>query len=309
MKIPDTCKEVFPEELNSWMKEEKHFYLIDTLKIDNFSKKHLPGALNACIFEVTFMEQINLIAENKNVDIVLYGACGRTMDAVTAAGKLERNGYHHIYVLNGGIESWQSAGLPLEGEAVDQKLDPQTVVKLENRSYRVDTDLSLMEWRGRNPGTSHFGTIKIANGEMAVENGILQGGFEIDMDSLTSTNLEGDELQPVLEDHLKSDDFFFTRLFPRAKFTITKGIPVKEPFASIPNYEIEGTLELRGVKARQRFMATITKTDEHGLMAEAHFDINRTKWGIIYGSARFFEYLGMHLVFDLISFQVRIAAN
>ena len=55
-------------------------------------------------------------------------------------------------------------------------------------------------------------------------------------------------------------------------------------------------------------MATITKTPENGLAAEAHFDIDRTRWGVIYGSARFFEYLGMHLVFDLISFQVRIIA-
>jgi len=31
---------------------------------------------------------------------------------------------------------------------------------------------------------------------------------------------------------------------------------------------------------------------------EAHFDIDRTKWDIIYGSSRFFEHLGMHLVFD-----------
>jgi hypothetical protein len=56
-------------------------------------------------------------------------------------------------------------------------------------------------------------------------------------------------------------------------------------------------------------MATITKTSDNSLAAEAHFDIDRTKWGIIYGSARFFEYLGMHLVFDLISFQLRIVAN
>jgi hypothetical protein len=44
-------------------------------------------------------------------------------------------------------------------------------------------------------------------------------------------------------------------------------------------------------------------------MAEAHFDINRTKWNIIFGLTRFFEHLGMHLVFDLISIQVRIVVS
>ena len=40
--------------------------------------------------------------------------------------------------------------------------------------------------------------------------------------------------------------------------------------------------------------------------AEAHFDIDRTRWKVIYGSSRFFKHLGMHLVFDLISIQCRI---
>ena len=42
---------------------------------------------------------------------------------------------------------------------------------------------------------------------------------------------------------------------------------------------------------------------------ESHFDIDRTRWGITYGSPRFFERLGMHLVFDLISIQLRIVAR
>jgi hypothetical protein len=62
------------------------------------------------------------------------------------------------------------------------------------------------------------------------------------------------------------------------------------------------------VKAEQEFMATVTRTEDSGLAIEAHFDMDRTKWNIIYGSTRFFEHLGMHLVFDLISIQVRISA-
>ena len=53
----------------------------------------------------------------------------------------------------------------------------------------------------------------------------------------------------------------------------------------------------------------ITNTDDHGLIAEAHFDIDRTRWNVIYGSTRFFEHIGMHLVFDLISFQVKLVAK
>jgi rhodanese-related sulfurtransferase/polyisoprenoid-binding protein YceI len=299
-------KELSPVELHHWIKNEKPFYLIDTLKLDNFSRCHIKNALNACVFEVTFVDQVKSITDDKNSEIVLYGASSRSFDATTAAEKLEQDGYRNVYILKGGLEAWRSSGLSLEGEAVDASSDPQTFLKLEDRSYRVDTDQSIIEWWGRNPNTTHFGTVKFVSGELKTLNGIVTGTFYIDMDSIKNINLEGNELQPVLIAHLKSDDFFLTKFFPKAKFEIDKALPVEEPFLSLPNYEINGNLELRGVRAQQKFMATIAKTSDNVLVAEAHFDIDRTKWGIIYGSARFFEYLGMHLVFDLISFQVRI---
>jgi polyisoprenoid-binding protein YceI len=137
----------------------------------------------------------------------------------------------------------------------------------------------------------------------------MTGTFEIDMDSIENINLEGDELQPVLVSHLKSDDFFLVKAFPKAKFIINGGKLAEEPHLSAPNYEVNGTLDLRGVKADISFATTISHTDSDGLIAEAHFDIDRTRWNVIYGSTRFFENLGMHLVFDLISFQLKIVAN
>jgi polyisoprenoid-binding protein YceI len=99
------------------------------------------------------------------------------------------------------------------------------------------------------------------------------------------------------------------KMFPSAVLTVTEGVPVETPFLSTPNYGLKATLQLRGVKADLAFQATVTKTEGGGLAAEAHFDIDRTRWGAIYGSARFFENLGMHLVFDLISFQVKIVTT
>jgi len=113
----------------------------------------------------------------------------------------------------------------------------------------------------------------------------------------------------VLVSHLKSDDFFLVKAFPTAKLIINSGKLVNEPYLSLPNYEVDATLELRGVKADLSFTTTIAHIDNNALVAEAHFDIDRTRWNVIYGSTRFFENLGMHLVFDLISFQVRIVAK
>jgi rhodanese-related sulfurtransferase/polyisoprenoid-binding protein YceI len=299
---------ISPSELNDWIKEKKSFYLIDTLLEDHFRKIHLPGAVNACVFQVIFMEQIRGITEDKEIPIVVYGSSDRAMDAATAAGKLVENGYKDVHVLEGGVEAWREAGLPLEGEATSASDDPETLLALENRSYEVDADQSTIQWWGRNPNTTHFGNVGIAKGKLTVNDGIITGTVHMDMDAITNINLEGDPLQPVLIAHLKSDDFFLTRLFPKAKFEIARAEPVEKPFLSIPNYRVKGALQIRGIGAEQAFMATIANTPQNGLAAEAHFDIDRTRWGVIYGSARFFEHLGMHLVFDLISFQVRIIA-
>jgi rhodanese-related sulfurtransferase/polyisoprenoid-binding protein YceI len=309
MDIPKKYNVLSPNELHQWIEQGKAFYLIDTLVNSHFQKIHLPTARNACVFEVTFMDQIMAITKEKDIDIVVYGSSSRSRDAVTAAEKLEREGFARVHVLKGGIAAWRSAGLLSEGEGVEEPDDPQTLLKLDDRLYRVDSDRSLIQWTGRNANTSHFGTVKLRNGELQAKNGVFTGIFDIDMNSIVNINLEGDDLQPVLIAHLKSDDFFLAKAFPTATIEINHAKPVKDPFLTVPNYEINATLELRGLKVLQDFFATVTRTPENGLVAEAHFDIDRTKWGVIYGSARFFEHLGMHAVFDLISFQIRVVAD
>lgn len=303
-----TNKQLSVAELHRWMEERKRFFLIDILVSDHYRRIHLPNSMNACVFEVTFLDQIKAIVGDKDAEIVLYGSSARSLDASTAAEKLEREGYRHINILEGGLEAWRSDGLALEGDAIEGVDDPQTLLTLEDRSYRIDTDKSSIEWTGRNANTTHWGNIQITEGEFIVKDEVLTGAFDIDMNSITNINLEGDELQSVLISHLKSDDFFLTQFFPKARFKVLNSVQVNEPFLTAPNYSIKGLLELKGVKAGQDFMATVTKTTENGLAVEAHFDIDRTKWGIVYGSTRFFEHLGMHMVFDLISIQVRIVA-
>jgi rhodanese-related sulfurtransferase/polyisoprenoid-binding protein YceI len=300
-----TYKSIEADELMERIKNKDSFILIDTLTGIHFEKVHLPGARSACVFEVTFLEQVKAIAESKKAEIVLYGSSGRSRDSLTAAEKLQREGYINISVLNGGLEAWRERAFELQGDQSDMA-DPETILRLDDGQYVADIDRSVIEWSGRNPNTKHFGMVGIKRGQVEVNNGALTGVLEIDMDSIDNINLKGDELHQVLTSHLKSDDFFFVKMFPTAVLTITEGRAAKTPIISSPNYDLKATLDLRGVKADLAFQATVTKTEDGGLAAEAHFDIDRTRWKVIYGSARFFENLGMHLVFDLISFQVKI---
>lgn len=109
---------------------------------------------------------MNAIADDINVEIVLYGSSGRSMDALTAAEKLQTHGYQHIKILKGGIESWRSLGYRLEGELVDLAGDFETRLLLQDGKYRIDTEQSIIEWVGRNPNTKHFGTVRISDGQI-----------------------------------------------------------------------------------------------------------------------------------------------
>jgi polyisoprenoid-binding protein YceI len=132
----------------------------------------------------------------------------------------------------------------------------------------------------------------------------LTGELVVDMDAMENINLTGDELQPVLLAHLKSDDFFFTTLFPTATFIVDQGEITDTPYRTTTNCLLKGSLSLRGVTKDLDFPATISVREDGRLGLEAHFDLDRTRWNILYGSSRFFEHLGMHTVFDLISIEL-----
>lgn len=297
---------VSPLKLKSWLDQGQAVLLIDTLPNDHYQKVHLPGARNACVFEVSFLDQVAGLAPDPHQRIVVYGASAKTLDAATAAAKLVRAGYTNVAALEGGIAQWRSAGFSLEGRAGELPDEPPALPLLENRTYTADTARSLIEWAGRNPNTKHHGTVALASGTITVKEQVISGTFEIDMSTIRNINLEGDELQPVLIDHLLSDDFFFVKRYPKARFIIQSALPADEAQLSAPNYKLKGVLELRGVRAELAFAATVNVLADQTLSAEAHFDIDRTRWKVIYGSSRFFEHLGMHLVYDLISLQVHI---
>ena len=295
------------KELYDKVGQNSGLIIIDTLSKELFEKRHLPGAQNACVYQVVFSSEAETIVPDRDREIVLYGSSRTSQDSVTAAEKLVRLGYSKVFVLTGGLAAWREAGYPLSGNEPDSA-DEDDRFKLDDRGYAVDIEKSIIEWTGRNPNTTHYGTLRLRTGDITVHQGKLNGTFEIDMHSIKNLNLEGNEWQPVLIAHLGSDDFFFSEKFPTARFTIDSARKIGESL-SAPNFEVEGTLELRGVRNNMKFLATVSNLPDGAITAEAHFDFDRTLWKIIYGSSRHYEHLGMHLVFDFISIGLRIIAR
>ncbi|MGA7492851.1 MAG: YceI family protein [Syntrophobacteraceae bacterium] len=307
MEETKSFAKITAEELYEKIGRKTDLIIIDTLPKELFEKRHLPGAQNACVFQVVFPSEVEAIVPDRDREVVLYGSSRASHDAVTAAEKLVRLGYSKVFALIGGLAAWREAGYPLAGNDPDSA-DEDDRFRLEDRSYTVDIERSIIEWTGRNPNTTHYGTLRLLRGDITIRQGKLNGTFEIDMLSLKNLNLEGSEWQPVLIAHLKSDDFFFAEKFPKARFTIDSTREIGESLSE-PNFEVEGTLELRGVRNGMKFLATISNLPDGAVTAEAHFDFDRTHWKIIYGSSRYFEHLGMHLVFDPISIGLRIVAR
>lgn len=284
--------------------KEAKVTIVDVLMPEHYERRHIPGAVNACVYEVVFPELMDKVAPERSAPILLYGAGPDSQDSRTAAEKLARSGYKDVFYFPGGLEEWRAEGYPLEGTAVEEVDPPHPELHLKDTEYALLPGESEFLWKGRNANGAHFGTVPLECGLLDVRH--MTGDFELDMAGLRDFSLEGDEMQPVLENHLRSDDFFFVSMFPKATFRISAMQPVPDCPATLPNFRVMGTLQMRGV-GKDVFMAVqLRNLDENRLVMQGNLDLDRTEWGVIYGSSRFFQHLGYHVVYDLISIEFRL---
>jgi polyisoprenoid-binding protein YceI/rhodanese-related sulfurtransferase len=279
--------------------------LIDVTPEEYFRATHLPGAKNCCVYEINFVDKVAAAIPDKAAELVVYGTSTHSLASSTAAEKLEKAGYARVLNYRGGLEDWESAGLPVErGPDAPKKEHPH-----EGR-HEVDIEKSHVLWTGRNINGAHTGTVRLKEGWLNVTAGPAAAGeLTLDMESIANTDLNDTTLNRMLVAHLKSDDFFDTATHPTAKFQLRHVTVNPHARPGNINAEIDGTLTLKGVTEGIAFPAIIEVLPGGGLSAEAHFDIDRTRWNVIYGSGKFYERLGKHLVHDNISLSLRVVTH
>lgn len=171
-------------------------------------------------------------------------------------------------------------------------------------TYKVDTQSSNVIWTGYKVTGKHTGTVKVKNGTLTTDNGLITGGsFEMDMNSITCTDLEG-EYAGKLVGHLKSDDFLGTATYPTATFVITKAIPQDTK----GNYKILGNLTIKGITKEAKFFANAVESNGT-VNASGKITIDRSEFNIRYGSGSFFDGLGDKTIYDEFDLQVSIVAK
>lgn len=151
-------------------------------------------------------------------------------------------------------------------------------------AYAVNTGTSTITWTGsKKVGDSHSGTLSLSAGSLNVDKGDITGGtFTIDINSLKNTDMAGSDGAGKLEGHLKNADFFDVAKFPSATFEITKVTKVmNNPDMS---HTVSGNLTLMGISKNISMPASITMADGKVMASVKDFAINRTDWGMKYGT-------------------------
>jgi len=286
-------------ELKNW--EEKSYTLIHVLPEEHFKNVHIKNALNICVYEMSFFDKVKELNLDSNHKVVVYGDSVNDIDAKAAATKLLELGFDDIFVLEGGINSSINI-LEVIGEQQIHNEDQHLII--EDKFYEI-VEESKLQWTGQNANGKHVGEISLRQGNLEVKNKQLSGEFIIDMNSIKTLDLTQEQGASYLDAHLKSDDFFLSKLFPEAKFTFKNVSLEKIPYQTTTNCVFEGELSIRGISKKQNINALIAKVDDK-LILNARVEIDRTKWDIIYGSTRFFKFLGMHKVFDAIHIEMRL---
>ena len=280
--------------------------LLDVLPPEEYARRHLPGALNACIYEVVFLETVARLVPDRSTPIVVYDATGSTRASPLARERLVKAGYRDVSVLKGGLAAWAAAGYPLEPAPGDEPREPL----LKDRTYRIDPEQSVLEWTGRNINNRHYGRITLAGGEIVIREGRLTSGtITLEMGSICNLDLRDEGYRGMLIAHLMSEDFFDVDRFPTATVTLSGWEAIAGATPGTPNYMVLGDLIIKGITREIRFPAVIAPQEDGSLKAQATVDFDRTLWNVDYGSGKLFERLGMHLVNDLISVELFIVAH
>ena len=154
---------------------------------------------------------------------------------------------------------------------------------------KINPTTSSITWVGKKVTGQHSGDLKIKDGTLVFAKKKLKGGLiTVDMTTINTTDLKAGQGKEDLDGHLKADDFFGTAKYPTAKIDF-KLIAANGD----GSYGVTADLTIKDVTAPVTFKMIVK-----GNTATTNLKIDRTKYGIKYGSGNFFENLGDKTISD-----------
>ena len=171
-------------------------------------------------------------------------------------------------------------------------------------SFSIIKDKSTIKWKGtKSIGSYHEGYILVENSFVNIDKNVVIGGeININMDSITCTDIEDQNSNQYLIEHLKSNDFFSVSTFPVAFLKITN-IKHKEG----DDYLITADLTIKDKTHPIDFFANI-KIDKNAALASGKLNIDRTKYDIKYKSKTWYPDLGDKFINDIFELYFNLVA-
>lgn len=108
------------DELLAWRQESSEFNLIDVRLEEDFNSGRIPGAKNACVLNVSFLDVLATLGCERERPIVVYGEYEDSHESRLASDTLERAGFLELRDFRGGLGEWHDAGQPVDGAGRDR---------------------------------------------------------------------------------------------------------------------------------------------------------------------------------------------
>ncbi|SCX85838.1 YceI family protein [Flavobacterium caeni] len=162
------------------------------------------------------------------------------------------------------------------------------------QAKKINLKESAITWTGKKVTGEHSGSLQFQEGMLIFKGKKVVGGsFIADMTTLSNTDQTGDG-KKKLEGHLRSADFFNTDEHKTAKLVFKT---IGEKSAGL--YSVTADLTIKGKTNPVKFDLAVK-----GNKASTEFTVDRTKYGIQYGSGTFFSDLGDRTIYD--EFDVKV---
>ncbi len=105
------------EALKAKIDSGENFKLVMALGELAYLAKHIPGSLHT-----STPDALHKMLD-KGDDIVVYCSNPSCIASVAVYRYLKNNGYEHVRRFAGGLEEWEAAGYPMEGEMVGESME------------------------------------------------------------------------------------------------------------------------------------------------------------------------------------------
>ena len=172
---------------------------------------------------------------------------------------------------------------------------------LPEGNYSLDVKNSKVMWVGKKPTGEHAGEILFSKGEFEIlDNKIKKGELELNMNSISCTDLQGEDSLDLVG-HLKGKDFFNVDSCKTASIQI-----ISSELDSL-NFKIKANLIIKGISNQVEFISGIKFLND-SIIVLANFEIDRTLWGIKYKSKKIYQ-LADKFINDNVAIRISIKAK